>query len=203
LLLLRVIHKQMTDLLFETISKTVTLSEADKEVIRKNSYLKKLKKHQFFLQEGDVSRSSGFVNKGCLKTYSTDKNGDEHIFQFAIEGWWVSDMYSFLTGEPATYSIEALEDSEIVFMDPESRERILEQVPGFERFMRILLEKNYVAGQRRVNSMLGNSAEERYLAFIKTYPQIVQRVPQHSIASYLGIAPESLSRIRKQLNRQA
>ena len=146
-----------------------------------------------------MCRYAGFVSKGCLKTYTIDKNGDEHVFQIALEGWWISDMYSHLTGEPANFTIEALEDCEIVVMDIEAREKILKEVPGYERFHRILLENNYMATQRRVNSMLSSSAEERYLAFIKKYPQIVQRVPQLVIASYLGIAPESLSRIRKQL----
>ena len=191
----------MIDFLLDTISKTIILSEADKLVFRQNSHIKKLKKHQYFLQEGDVCKYGGFVTKGCLKTYSIDKNGVEHIFQFAIEGWWVSDMYSFLTGEPATYYIEAIENSEVILMDLEGRNKILEKVPQYEKFMRILLEKNYVAGQQRLNDMLGSSAEERYLTFINLYPQIVKRVPQLSIASYLGMAPESLSRIRKQLSK--
>jgi CRP-like cAMP-binding protein len=189
----------MFEFFFETISKTIELSEPDKEVLRNNYLVKKLKKRQFFLQEGDVCKYAGFVTKGCLKTYTIDKNGDEHVFQIAIEGWWVSDMYSHLTGEPATFNIEALEDCELLILDMEARETILKQIPNYERFHRILLERNYVATQRRVNSMLSSSAEERYLAFINKYPQIVQRVPQLVIASYLGIAPESLSRIRKQL----
>jgi CRP-like cAMP-binding protein len=163
--------------------------------------VKKLKKRQFFLQEGDVCKYAGFITKGCLKTYSIDKNGDEHVFQIAIEGWWVSDMYSHLTGEPATFTIEALEECELLILDLEARETIFKQIPNYERFHRILLERNYLATQRRVNSMLSSSAEERYLAFINKYPQIVQRVPQLVIASYLGIAPESLSRIRKHLSK--
>lgn len=189
----------MFDFFFDTISKTIELSEADKQVLRNNYLVKKLKKRQFFLQEGDVCKYAGFVTKGCLKTYTIDKNGDEHVFQIAIEGWWISDMYSHLTGEPATFTIEALEDCELLILDLEARETIFKQIPNYERFHRILLERNYVATQRRVNSMLSSSAEERYLAFINKYPQIVQRVPQLVIASYLGIAPESLSRIRKQL----
>ncbi len=189
----------MIEFFLDTISEIIELTEADKEVFINNCLIKKLKKRQFFLQEGDICKYAGFVSKGCLKTYTVDKNGDEHVFQIALEGWWVSDMYSHLTGEPANFTIEALEDCEIVVMDKEAREKILKEVPGYERFHRILLEKNYVATQRRVNSMLSSSAEERYLAFIEKYPQIVQRVPQLVIASYLGIAPESLSRIRKQL----
>lgn len=189
----------MMESLFDNISKTISLTEADKEVFKNNCIIKRLKKRQFFLQEGDVCKYAGFVSKGCLKTYTIDKNGDEHVFQIAIEGWWVSDMYSHLTGEPANYNIEALEDCEIIAMDIEARESIFKQVPNYERFHRILLERNYVATQRRVNAMLSSSAEDRYLTFLKNYPQIVQRVPQLVIASYLGIAPESLSRIRKQL----
>lgn len=189
----------MYEFFFETISKIIELSESDKQVLRNNYLVKKLKKRQFFLQEGDVCKYAGFVTKGCLKTYTIDKNGDEHVFQIAIEGWWISDMYSHLTGESATFTIEALEDCELLILDLEARETIFKQIPNYERFHRILLERNYVATQRRVNSMLSSSAEERYLAFINKYPQIVQRVPQLVIASYLGIAPESLSRIRKQL----
>ena len=191
----------MIDFFLDNISKTIELTEVDKDIFREYCIVKRLKKRQFLLQDGDVCKYSGFVNSGCLKTYTIDKNGDEHIFQFAIEGWWVSDMYSYLTGEPGNYNIEALENSEIVLMDLEARNKIFEQVPQFEKFMRILLEKNYVAGQRRLNDMLGSSAEARYLTFIKSYPQIAQRVPQHNIASYLGMAPESLSRIRKQISR--
>jgi CRP-like cAMP-binding protein len=191
----------MFEFFFETITKTIELSESDKRVLRNNYLVKKLKKRQFFLQEGDVCKYAGFITKGCLKTYSIDKNGDEHVFQIAIEGWWVSDMYSHLTGEPATFTIEALEECELLILDLEARETIFKQIPNYERFHRILLERNYLATQRRVNSMLSSSAEERYLAFINKYPQIVQRVPQLVIASYLGIAPESLSRIRKHLSK--
>jgi CRP-like cAMP-binding protein len=191
----------MFEFFFETITKTIELSESDKRVLRNNYLVKKLKKRQFFLQEGDVCKYAGFITKGCLKTYSIDKNGDEHVFQIAIEGWWGSDMYSHLTGEPATFTIEALEECELLILDLEARETIFKQIPNYERFHRILLERNYLATQRRVNSMLSSSAEERYLAFINKYPQIVQRVPQLVIASYLGIAPESLSRIRKHLSK--
>jgi CRP-like cAMP-binding protein len=187
----------MIERLFEDISRVIPLSESDKACFAEHVRYKKLKKKQFLIQEGFLSLHTGYVAKGCLRSYTVHENGSEHIFQFAIEGWWMGDMYSFLTGEPATMNIEALEDSELIVMDLASRERIFEQVPKFERFMRILLEKNYIANQRRVNAMLGQTAEERYRAYINKYPQIVQRVPQHMIASYLGITPETLSRVRK------
>lgn len=189
----------MIETLIADISKTIPLTEADKECLKENFKLKKLRKKQYFLQEGDIAFHTAYIGKGCLKTFTVDSEGSEHIYQIAIEGWWTSDIYSFLTGEPAIYNIEAVEDSELLIVDKVGRERIFERIPKFERFMRILIEKNVVANQHRLNSMMMLSAEERYLSFIKKYPQIVQRVPQHMVASYLGIKPETLSRIRKQL----
>lgn len=189
----------MTDFLIENLLKTIKLSESDIELISKNFKVKKLKKRQFFLNEGNIAYHTGFVNKGCLKSYTIDSNGNELIYQISVEGWWVADMYSFLTGEPAIYNIEAIEDSELLIMDLASREEIFRLVPQFERFIRILLEKNYIANQQRLNSLMGNTAEERYLKYIKKYTQIANRVPLRTIASYLGIAPESLSRIRKNI----
>jgi CRP-like cAMP-binding protein len=189
----------MIETLIADISKTISLSDADKACLTENFKVKKLRKKQYFLQEGDIAFHTAYIAKGCLKTFTVDSEGSEHIYQIAIEGWWTTDIYSFLTGESAIYNIEAVEDSELLITDKVGRERIFERVPKFERFMRILIEKNVVANQHRLNSMMMLSAEERYLSFIKKYPQIVQRVPQHMIASYLGIKPETLSRIRKQL----
>lgn len=146
-----------------------------------------------------MCKSLAFVTQGCLRCYTVDDKGEEHIVQFAIEDWWISDLHSFLTGEPAIYTIEALEDSELLLLERESREKLLTAHPKFERFFRLLLERHYVATHKRIIASLSASAEERYLKFLKTYPALVQRVPQNQIASYLGIAPESLSRIRKHL----
>ncbi len=189
----------MIESLIKDISGTIYLSDSDKACIQNVFVKKSVRKRQYFLQEGNVAFHTAYVAAGCLKTYTTDNNGTERIYQFATEGWWTTDMYSFLTGEPAIYNIEAIEDSEILIIDRAGREKIFEQVPKFERFMRMLIEKNVVANQSRLNDMMGQTAEKRYLSFIKKYPHIVQRVPQHMVASYLGISPETLSRIRKQL----
>ena len=111
-------------------------------------------------------------------------------------------MQSFLTGTPSTRTIDALNDSEVLLLDRENRERLLEAVPKMERFFRLLLEANYVATHRRVQESLSLSAEERYLTFIRTYPNVVEQIPQNQIASYLGITPQSLSRIRKELSQK-
>ncbi|NUM31183.1 MAG: Crp/Fnr family transcriptional regulator [Bacteroidetes bacterium] len=189
----------MFEFLFENLSKTIFLSESDKKIISQNFKQKKLLKRQFFLQEGNISFHTGFVTKGCLKTYTIDNNGNELIYQISIEGWWVTDLFSFLTGLPAMYNIEAIENCEMLIMDLANREEIFKNVPQFERYMRLMLENNYIANQRRLNSMLGGTAEERYLTFTNKYPEISNRVPLKTIASYLGIAPESLSRIRRNI----
>jgi CRP-like cAMP-binding protein len=185
--------------MFELLLQNTALTDAEKELLKSVLIPKKVRKRQYLLQAGDVSRHAIFVAKGCLRSYTIDHNEVKHIFQFAIEGWAISDMYSFLTGEPATYNIDAIEDSELFLVDNAGKEKLLEQIPKMEKVFRLTLEKNYIANQSRINAMLSSSIEERYLSFARTYPQIVQRVPQHMIASYLGVSAETLSRMRKQL----
>ncbi len=144
-----------------------------------------------------------FVTKGCLRSYTIDKKGEEHIVQFAPEGWWITDLYSFLTGKEATYFIDALEDSDVLLMDAAAYEKLCKTVPKFERYFRILLQNNYIATHRRVVASISLSAEEQYLQMLEEFPAIVQRVAQRHIASYLGITPEALdSRIRNRIAKQ-
>lgn len=189
----------MFSLLRTHIEKRVHLTDEEFNICTKYFVSKKLKKHQFLLNEGDVCRHVGFVNSGCLREYEIDSRGAEHILQFAIEDWWVSDLHSFLSGLPAKYNIDALQDSEVLLLERSAREELLDNCPKMERFFRLLIEANYVAKQQRIADSLSASAEERYLKFIKTYPKIFEQVPQNQIASYLGITPQSLSRIRKEL----
>ncbi|MBZ5703380.1 MAG: hypothetical protein LAN84_16225 [Acidobacteriia bacterium] len=114
-------------------------------------------------------------------------------FNSLLEDWWISDLQSFLTGKPAAYNIDAVEDSEVLLLEKEARDRMLESVPKLKRFFRLLQESNYVATHRRIEESLSASTEERYLNFLKTYSTLVQRVPQGQISSYLGITPQSLS----------
>jgi len=190
----------MFDLLRAHIEKRIHLR--DEEFSRCTQFFipRKVKKRQFLLQEGDICRHIAFVNSGCLRAYTVDHKGEEHIIQFAIEDWWISDLNSYLTGSPATYNIDALQDSEVLLLEKSARDKLLEAVPAIERFFRLLQEANYIATHRRINNSLSASAEERYLQFIKTYPALVEQVPQGHIASYLGITPQSLSRIRKELS---
>ncbi len=192
----------MFDLLRSHILKRIELT--DEEFARSTTFFipKKIRKHQFLLKEGEMCKILAFVVKGCLRCYSVDDKGEEHIVQFAIEDWWISEPYSALTGEPSQYSIDALEDSELLLLDRDAQNKLLEEIPKFERMFRMLLENRFVANQRRITGTLSLSAEERYLSFLKSYPDIVRRVPQSMIASYLGITPQSLSRIRKELSEK-
>jgi CRP-like cAMP-binding protein len=189
----------MFNLLHNHIEHRIQLAQKECALLNQFFTPKKIKKHQFLLQEGDVCKHIAFVNSGCLRAYTVDHKGDEHIIQFAIEDWWISDLHSFLTGTPATYNIDAVQDSEVLLLEKTARDKLLETVPKMERFFRLLQEANYVSTHQRINDSLSASAEERYLAFVRTYPRLVEQVPQNQIASYLGITPQSLSRIRKEL----
>ena len=189
----------MFSLLRRHIEKRVPLTDEEFNICKEFFTPRTIRKHQFLLNEGELCRYLGYVNSGCMREYTIDNKGAEHIIQFAIEDWWVSDLNSFLSGLPATYNIEALHDSELLLLEKSSREQLLNACPKMERFFRILLESNYIATHQRVVASLSDSAEERYLKFIKTYPELYEKIPQHYIASYLGITPQSLSRIRKEL----
>lgn len=189
----------MFDVLFDNIRQKIQITEKEEEICRSLFIPKKLRKRQYLLQQGDVSKYTAFVEKGLLRSYAIDDKGSELILQFAPEGWWIDDMYSSVTGEPSESNIDALEDSELLLLTASAREELLRQAPVFERFFRLLLQRSFIALQRRLKGNLIQTAEEKYKNFISLYPNIAQRVPQHSIASYLGITPESLSRIRKQM----
>ncbi|MGZ3838251.1 MAG: Crp/Fnr family transcriptional regulator [Flavisolibacter sp.] len=189
----------MFDLLFQKFDEKVSLTEEEKQVCRSFFTPKKLRKRQYLLQEGDPCRYVAFVEKGILRLYAVDEKGGEHVMQFAFEGWWVADQYSFLTGEPSLYNIDALEDCELLLLSKTAEEQLLEKIPKMERYFRILLQHNLIATQRRLVSSLSHTAEEKYTELIQSCPTIPQRVPQHMMASYLGITPETLSRIRKQM----
>lgn len=189
----------MYEVLFNNINKKIELSTEEQELLKTFFIPKKLRKKQFLLHEGDICQYSAFVEKGLLRSYSTDEKGNEHILQFAMEDWWVSDMYSFLTAEASTISIEALEDAELLLINRSSYDAMLVAIPKMERYLRILVQNSLIAMQRRLNGKLSLSAEENYKNLVSGCTDIIQRVPQHMIASFLGITPETLSRIRKNI----
>lgn len=186
----------MYDLILKNVSRFIELNEEEKKYFTSLLKVKKLRKKQFLLQEGDIARYQHFVNKGCLRAYSVDEKGQEHIAQFAIEDWWIGDMYSFLTQTPARLNIDVIEDSEVLYIDNASSEDLFSKVPKFERFFRLLVQNAFIANQQRIIESMSQAADDRYCNFIQRYPLMEQRLPLKQIASYLGITPESLSRIR-------
>lgn len=185
--------------LFKSIQEKVALTNEELELCKTFFIPKKIRKKQLLLQEGDLCTYNAFIEKGILRSFTVDEKGSEHIVQFGLEGWWISDMASFLSGAKSTYTIEALEDSEVLLLTTASLEFLMNKVPKFERYQRILLQNAYIALQARIASSLTETAEEKYTKLINAHPGIVQRVPQHMIASYLGLTPETLSRIRKHI----
>jgi len=189
----------MFDKLREHVSRLVPLTDEEFPVCASIMIPKRVRKGAYLVQEGEACKYLGFVTKGCLRSFSIDRKGDEHVVQFGLEGWWISDLYSFLTGKPAELFIDALEESDVLLIDMPSYEKLCASVPKFERYFRILLQNNYIATHRRVLSSISKSAEERYRQLLEMYPMVVQRVAQRHIASYLGITPEALSRIRARI----
>lgn len=159
----------------------------------------KVKRRQFIVQPNFVCTHQTYVLEGSLRSYFVTDGGVEHTIQFAIEDWFISDFNSYLNQSPASLFVEALEDSTIQQIGYQDVEELCCENPKFERFFRMVSQKAFAYSQRRVLSNLGKSAEERYLEFFGLYPSIVQRVPQYTLASYLGISPEFLSKIRKRL----
>ena len=188
-----------TDLILNNVAKHIQLTEDEKEFFISLFEIKTLKARHIYLSAGDVCQYSAFVNDGALKSFTVDKDGKEHILSFAISGWWITDMYSYISRNPSVLSIEAIADSEVLMLSHGNHQLLYSRVPKFERFFRILVENSLVANQERLLENLSTSAEERYLHFLKKYPLIPACVPQHSIASYLGITPEFLSKVRNRL----
>tara|TARA_B100000678_G_scaffold204024_1_gene171807 strand:- start:21254 stop:21835 length:582 start_codon:yes stop_codon:yes gene_type:complete len=190
----------MLDELFRQLEEKIKLTKEDKQLLPSFFETKNLRKKQFLLQEGDYCKNLTFVSKGALKSYTIDDKGQEHISLLAWEGWWVSDFKSFICDEKAILYIEAIEDSEVLLISHSNYEELLTKIPSMERYFRILYQNSLVTKDRRLISSNTYSAEEKYLHLIKMYPFISQRIPQNLIASYLGLSPETISRVKKSLH---
>jgi CRP-like cAMP-binding protein len=158
-----------------------------------------VKKRELFVRAGENSRTAAFVQKGCLRTFYTDLKAIDHVLSLSFEDWWVADLRAFLTGEPAFYSIEALEETELLTIDFDTQEEVYKEAPAFERYFRLLVQNAFIASQNRVMDEMSFTAEERYTQLTDRIPSLELRVAQQHIASYLGITPEALSRIRKSM----
>ena len=176
-----------------------SLSQEQEDQLVQYLIAKKIRKRQYILQESDVARTLIFVSKGAIRSYVVTQKGTEVIMNFATEGRWIADLNSFLTGNPATFNIDALEDSELILLTQENREKIAAIVPEFDTYIFKQITDAYLQMQKRLVAVLSLSPEERYKNFVNQFPGLLQRFPQHMIASHMGLTPETLSRIRRKL----
>ncbi|MET0243306.1 MAG: Crp/Fnr family transcriptional regulator [Flavitalea sp.] len=178
-----------------------SLSSSEVDLIKEVFQPKKLRKRQYLLKEGHVMKHTAFITRGAMRQYFVDDKGNEKIVHFFIERHWASDRESLISGEPAVSNIDAWEDTEMLIITPKDFFELTEKVPALALMHRVMDQKHAIALHKRLNSMIVASAETRYLQFAVSYPQFVQRFPQHQIASYLGITKETLSRVKRQSMR--
>lgn len=177
---------------------------SEEEIRFFNSLLqyKEIPRKTFLLQEGEICNFEYYINKGCIRNYYLDEKGDEVTLQFAIEGWWVSDIASFHERKHSHMFIETLEHCEVLMLSWEAKEKLLSEIPKFERIFRLMVQRNLSSLQERLFKTIATTATEKYLDFLERYPTIPQRVAQHYIASYLGFSPEFLSKVRTRLAKK-
>lgn len=189
----------MYDKISKNISNYIDLNQEELDEFFSFLKIREIKKGQTLFRKGEFAMYDSFVNRGCLKTSFTDHNGEEHVVQFAVEEDWITDYDSFINNTPSRLDLTAMEDSVLFQLDHPSLEKLIERIPKFERFGRMVREHQFNRLQRCLITLLSNNAEERYRDFIQKYPGLANRIPQHQIASFIGITPEYLSRIRWRL----
>jgi CRP-like cAMP-binding protein len=185
-----------TNLIIDSISKHIHLSDEEKAHFISLLQAKSYKRKQFILEEGEICKYSTFVIKGCLRGFTVDQNGFEHVLNFAPVGWWIADMYSLLTQKRGILNIEALEDTDVLLLSKSRQEKLYLDIPQFERFFRVITENSLVAYQQRLIDNLSLTAEERYHNFCKRYPPLINTLPKKQIAAYIGVTPEFFSRMQ-------
>lgn len=188
--------------LIHYIKDKISLSSAEEELVKNRFHLQKMKRKEYFLQEGNECLSQGFIVEGTFRVFFTDTKGSEHVLYFGFKDWWVGDIASFHNHEPSKMNIQAMEDSYILSFSQPDLDYLFEHIPAFERMFRIMTQRTLAVLQKRFLLTISANAEERYKELIQRHPGIEQLVPQHQIASYLGILPESLSRMKKLLYKK-
>lgn len=186
-------------LILKKISKHISLTPQEELLFLSKTETKKYKAKTILLSSGEISKSTYFVNSGILRSFNINDNIIEHVLHFACEGWWIGDMYSYISQKPGNLFIEVLEDAEIVEITKENQQQLYQEIPKLERFFRILAENSLVSHQERLMDNLSLTAEERFEKFCKKYPTLIQKVSQKNIASYIGVTPEFFSKMKSRL----
>lgn len=185
--------------LLNYINQYVTLTEQEVSILSTHVSSRKYLKGQYILQQGDISKTECFIVSGCTKMFYVNNEGQEYTILFSIENWWTSDLGSFISQTPSDFNVQCIEDTEIIQFSYNTIETLFTQIPKLERLFRKIVEKAFVASQKRIVRNFSMSAKQRYLEFKTSYPEIEQRIPQYMVASYLGISKEFLSKIKSQL----
>lgn len=183
-------------LLISNFQKHVHLSSEEAEMIAASLRPTRLKKKQLLLHQGQIAKDAAFVVDGCLKSYSVDDNGFEHILQFAPSEWWITDMYSFISQKESILNIEVIVDAEVLLLSRIDQLKLFDKIPKLERYFRILTENSLVSTRQRLIDNLSLTAKQRYEQFCSTYPSLIHILPQKQIASFIGVTPEFLSKLR-------
>lgn len=187
--------------LLDYFTRLIPLNKEEKELVIQKFHPRLYRKKQYVLQEGDVCRQMNFVVRGCLRMYKIDDEGGSHILQFAAENNWITDLGSFYSEKPSELTIDALEDTMVLKIAHDDLITIYTQAQKFHRIFRVLIENSYVSLQKRLLQTISSTAEDRYQYFIDTWPHLINRLPQTQIASFLGITPEFLSRLRNKRSK--
>lgn len=185
--------------ILENINSHVSLTEEECDFFLSKTSTKKIKAKTVLLSAGEIANCTYFVNSGIIRSFNINDNIIEHVLHFACEGWWIGDMYSYISEKPGNLFIEVIEDAEIVIITKENHQILYEEIPKLERFFRILAENSLVAHQERLIDNLSLTAEERFEKFCSKYPTLIQKVPQKQIASYIGVTPEFFSKMKARL----
>ena len=185
--------------ILENIAKHVTLTPEEQELFLSKTETRQFKVKTILLSAGEVATCTYFVNSGILRSFNINDNIIEHVLHFACEGWWIGDMYSYISEKPGNLFIEVLEDAEVVIIAKENHQKLYQEIPKLERFFRILAENSLVSHQERLMDNLSLTAEERFEKFCSKYPTLIQKVPQKQIASFIGVTPEFFSKMKARL----
>lgn len=182
--------------LLDHIKKYVQLSPAQQQQFCEKLEFKKLKRRAYLLEPGKLCKGNYFITKGCVRQFLINQKLNEQVIHFGIEHWWIADQDSLLNNQPSACYIQAIEETELLLLHEKDRISLFKEIPLLETYFRIMMQKSFVASQRRIGFIFNQTEEERYRHFSKLYPGFVQRVPQYMLASYLGFTPQFLSRLR-------
>ena len=189
-------------ILYQAFRERISLPIEAYQDLEKRLIRKKLDKKEHLLREGQIIKYVPFINKGLMVNYRLDDEGEQHVIQIRWTGLWLGDIYSFFSGKPTKFNIQAFHPTELLLINHETFDSITREYPIYERYFRLTIQNAYVETLDQIFNLHSLSAEERYLELIKHVPSLFNDIPHYLIASYLNIKPQSLSRIRKNLQNK-